>query len=223
MPGTPTLAPAGLAALKAGTGPVPPSVASLASGASTTFTWTFVAGATPGNIRISSGATGADANSGVALSSGDRHLGRHHHRGRGHRGDAGGGAGDGANAGQGITLTLDREEPGARGGERVHGRRRPSSTSTDGRPAPASPADPRRLRRSVLAAGQIAHARLDDRPPRLSAPASTGNLSLAGSAGRHRCLLGNAHLGRARPRAGDGRDRSRRDGDGLSFDVGSRR
>src|SRR5512136_1673721 len=70
VPQAPTLAPAGLAALKPGTGPSPASVATLAAGASTSFTWTFVAGTTPGNVQISAGASGADANSGAALSTG---------------------------------------------------------------------------------------------------------------------------------------------------------
>ena len=68
-PGTPALDPAGLAALKTGTGPVPPSVDSLAPGASATFTWTFVAGTTPGTVRISAAAAGVDDNSGAVVSS----------------------------------------------------------------------------------------------------------------------------------------------------------
>jgi hypothetical protein len=69
-PTAPTTTPPGLASLKAGTGPVPASVPSLAAGASATFTWTFVAGTTSGVVRISAGATGTDANSGAAVLSG---------------------------------------------------------------------------------------------------------------------------------------------------------
>ncbi|MGA8892046.1 MAG: hypothetical protein WB493_10785, partial [Anaeromyxobacteraceae bacterium] len=68
-PGTPSIAPAGLAGLKPGTGPVPAQVATLAAGGSTTFTWTFVAGSTPGTLRVSAGASGVDAVSGVTVSS----------------------------------------------------------------------------------------------------------------------------------------------------------
>jgi hypothetical protein len=68
-PGTPSVAPAGLAGVKPGTGPVPAQVASLAAGASTTFTWTFVAGNTPGTLRVSAAASGVDAISGATVSS----------------------------------------------------------------------------------------------------------------------------------------------------------
>ncbi len=70
LPGTLRVEPASLAALKAGTGPVPASLASLAAGASATFTWTLVAGTTPGTVTFSSSASGLDGNSGAPLGSG---------------------------------------------------------------------------------------------------------------------------------------------------------
>jgi large repetitive protein len=69
VPAVPTVAPAGRVALKPGTGAVPPSAASLAPGASTTFTFTFVAGTTPGPVTFSSSASGIDANSGATVTS----------------------------------------------------------------------------------------------------------------------------------------------------------
>ena len=175
VPGTPTLAPAGLAALKAGTGPVPPSVASLASGASTTFTWTFVAGATPGTIRVSSGATGADANSGVALSSGTVTSGTSSSAPPAIEATLEAAPAT-VNAGQGITLTLVVTNPGL-AAVNAFTVGDPVSTSTDGasativsRPSPPPP--------SVLAAGQSLTL-VWTMTAGLSAPATTGNLSLA--------------------------------------------
>jgi hypothetical protein len=70
VPSAPTVAPAGLAALKPGTGASPASVASLAAGATTQFTWTFVAGFTPAEARFTAGVSGTDANSGAPVTSG---------------------------------------------------------------------------------------------------------------------------------------------------------
>ncbi len=75
VPSLPTTAPAGRATLKPGTGPVPASVASLPAGASTTFTWTFVAGTTSGTVVFSASASGTDANSGAAVASGSASSG----------------------------------------------------------------------------------------------------------------------------------------------------
>jgi hypothetical protein len=70
VPNPPTLTPGGMATLKPGTGAVPASVALLAAGGSATFTWTFLASAASGTVRIGSGATGIDVNSGTPVSTG---------------------------------------------------------------------------------------------------------------------------------------------------------
>jgi len=150
-PGTPALAPAGLAALKAGTGPVPAQVATLSAGASTTFTWTFVAGSTPGTLRISAAASGFDVTSGATVSSatatsGDFTIGSAALQA------ALAVAPATANVGQPVALSLTVSNPGqaAVNGFSIAG---PAATSTDGAtatvtggPSPAPPA--------TLAAGQ---------------------------------------------------------------------
>ena len=179
VPGTPALAPEGLAALKAGTGPVPASVASLATGASTTFTWTFVAGTTPGTVRISAAASGSDANSGAAISSatatsGDFTIGA---------------AGIQAtlavaqattNVGQPLALTLSVSNPGlaAVNGFTVAG---PVVTSTDGATARVT-AGPTPSPPAVLSPGQSETISWTV-DPAVAAGASTGNLSFRVTAG----------------------------------------
>ncbi len=151
VPAVPTVAPSGLAALKAGTGPVPVSVDSLLPGASATFTWTFVAGNTPGKVQFSSSASGNDDNSGAPVASpvatsGDFTVGA-----------AGlnaslSAAPATASVGQPLTLTLTATNPGL-ADVRNFAVSTPSVDSTDGAnaalatgPTPAPPA--------VLAAGQ---------------------------------------------------------------------
>ncbi len=151
IPAAPTVAPGGLAALKTGTGPIPASVDSLLPGASTPFTWTFVAGSTPGTVRFSSSASGNDANSGVLVASAVATSGNFT------IGAAGMNASLSAapatvSVGQPITLTLTVTNPGL-ADVRSFAVSTPSVTSTDGAnatlatgPTPAPPA--------VLAAGQ---------------------------------------------------------------------
>lgn len=114
VPTVPALAPSGLAALKPGTGPVPASVALLAAGASATFTWTCVAGATSGILRISAGASGTDANSGAAVASGIVTSGDFTIGAAGMVATLAAAPGT-ANAGQVVTLTLTVTNPGLAG------------------------------------------------------------------------------------------------------------
>lgn len=152
VPGTPAVVPAGMATLKAGPGPVPASVPSLAAGASASFTWTFVAGTTSGTLRISAGATGADANSGAAVTAATVTSGPFIVGAAGIAVTAFTAAPATVSVGQAVTLTLTLQNPGladvlgfALG--------TPSVNSTDGaNAAPSSgpiPAPP-----TVLAAGQ---------------------------------------------------------------------
>ncbi len=150
-PAAPTVNPAGLVTLKTGTGPVPASVGSLNSGESTTFTWTFVAGNTPGAVQFSSSAGGNDANSGAAVTSATATSGNFT------VGAAAivaslSAAPATVSIGQAITLTLKLTNPGL-ADVRNFTVGTPSLTSTDGAsatltagPSPAPPA--------VLAAGQ---------------------------------------------------------------------
>ena len=151
VPAAPTLTPAGLATLKAGTGPVPTSVASLAGGVVATFTWTFVAGSTPGTVRISSSATGTDANSGAAVASGTAISGNFTLGAAGMQATLEA-APAVANLGQAIHLTLTLTNPGL-ADVRNFAVGVPAASSADGAeatliagPSPAPPV--------VLAAGQ---------------------------------------------------------------------
>jgi len=111
VPATPTMIPEGLATPRLGSGPVPATIASLASGASGTFTWTFVAGNTPGTVRFTASASGFDGNSGAPLdtgiaTSGDYVIGA---AGLNATLEA---APTTASVGQAITLTLSLTNPG---------------------------------------------------------------------------------------------------------------
>jgi hypothetical protein len=172
VPAAPALTPPGLASLKAGTGPVPGSVSTLAAGASATFTWTFVAGTTPGIVRISAEAAGTDENSGAAVSSGTATSGDFT------LGAAGIQAALSATpttalAGQVVTLTLTATNPGL-ADLRNFSLGIPAWSSTDGAsasptggPSPGPPA--------VLAAGQTLTFTWTFTPT-LAANAPTGHL-----------------------------------------------
>ena len=151
VPGTPAVAPAGMAALKAGTGPVPSSVASLAAGASTAFTWTFVAGTTSGSLQISAGASGTDANSGAAVASAAATSGPFTIGTAGLAVTAFTAAPATASVGQVVTLTLTLQNPGL-ADVRNFTLGTPSVSSTDG--ASAAPSSgPVPVPPTVLAAG----------------------------------------------------------------------
>ncbi len=172
-PGTPALVPEGLATLKPGTGPVPASVASLAAGGSTSFTWTFVAGSTPGSLQISGSATGADANSGATVASATATSGPFTIGAAGLQATLEASPAV-ASAGQAVAVRLTLRNPGlADVLDLVVGI--PAASSTDGAsavrtsgPTPAPPA--------TLAAGQTAVVDWSFLPA-LTAGVSTGNLS----------------------------------------------
>ncbi len=173
VPGVPVLVPAGMAALKTGTGPVPASVASLAGGASASFTWTFVAGTTSGSLRISAGASGTDANSGASVASATATSGPLTIGAAGLLATLAASPAV-ASAGQAVSVRLTLRNPGlADVLGLVVGT--PVASSTDGasaaRTSGPSPAPP-----TVLAAGQTAVVDWSFLPT-LTAGASTGNLS----------------------------------------------
>ena len=152
VPGTPAVVPAALATLKAGTGPVPASVPSLAAGASASFTWTFVAGTTSGSLQISAGATGADANSGAIVTAATATSGPFIIGAAGIAVTAFTAAPATVSVGQALTLTLTLQNPGLAdvrdftlGTPSVNSTDRASAAPSSG-PVPAPP--------SVLAAGQ---------------------------------------------------------------------
>ena len=173
VPAAPVVNPTGMATLKVGTGAVPASVPSLNPGDSASFTWTFVAGSTPGTVRFSTSASGTDANSGAPVTSATATSGNF----------TIGAAGMNAtltaspattSVGQAVTLTLKITNPGL-ADVRSFTVGAPSVTSTDGAnatlssgPTPAPPA--------VLAAGQTVTITWTYSPG-LTAGLSTGHLS----------------------------------------------
>ena len=178
-PGTPVVDPAGLAALKTATGPVPPSVDSLAPGASATFTWTFVAGTTPGTVRISAAASGTDANSGAVISSATATSGDFVIGAAGIQATLSANPAT-VNVGQAIVLVLTVSNPGqaAVNGFAIAG---PTATSNDGAgatvtsgPTPSPPA--------VLGAGQNVTIQWSV-DAAVAAAASTGHLTFHVTAG----------------------------------------
>ena len=173
VPAAPAVAPAGLATLKAGTGAVPPSLVSLASGESGTFTWTFKAGSTAGTVQFSSSAAGNDGNSGAAVTSGTATSGNFT-IGAAAINATLSAAPATASVGQTITLTLRLTNPGLADVRNLTVST-PSVTSTDGAnatltagPTPAPPA--------VLAAGQTVTITWSYRPG-LTTGLSSGHLS----------------------------------------------
>ena len=151
VPAAPTVEPAGMATLKAGTGATPASVDSLGAGSSASFTWTFVAGSTAGTVRFSSSASGTDANSGAPVASAPATSGNFTIGAAGMSATLTASPAT-ASAGQPITLTLSLTNPGLADvlGFSVG---TPSVTSTDGANATLtsgpSPAPP-----TVIGAGQ---------------------------------------------------------------------
>jgi hypothetical protein len=173
VPSLPTMAPTGRATLKPGTGPVPASVALLAAGASTPFTWTFVAGTTSGTVVFSASASGTDANSGAAVASGSASSGNFV------IGAAGldatlSAAPAAANVGQAVTLTLTVKNPGL-ADVRNFAVAPPTVNSTDGANATRT-AGPVPVPPAVLVAGQTLTITWTYNPA-LTTGVSTGHVS----------------------------------------------